>query len=49
MVKITSLLIRAESTLRFSFGVSTQTEMNIWCVTGMCMLKVISSEKQFRC
>ena len=42
MVKVTSLLVKPESALGFDFG--AQTEMKIWCVTGMHMLKVISSE-----
>ena len=33
-----------ESALGFVFGVSAQTEMKIWCITGMCMPKVVSSE-----
>ena len=45
MVKVTSLLIKAESALGFSFGVRAQTEMKIWCVKGMHLLKVVSSEK----
>ena len=46
IVKVTSLLVEAESALGFSFGVRTQTEMKIWCVKGMHLLKVVSSEKQ---
>ena len=42
MVKVTSLLIEAESALGFSFGVRAQTEMNIWCIKSM---HLISSEK----
>ena len=34
----------AESSLGFVFRVRAQTETKIWCVTGMCMLKVVSSE-----
>ena len=44
VVKVTSLLIKPESALGFIFGVRAQTEMKTWCVTGMCMLKVVSSE-----
>ena len=44
MVKVTSLLILPESALGFVFGVRAVTEMKIWCATGMCMLKVVSSE-----
>ena len=44
MVKVTSLLIKPESALGFVFGVRAQTEMKIWCITGMCTLKVVSSE-----
>ena len=44
MVKVMSLLAKPESALGFVFGVRAQTEMKIWCVTGMCMLKVVSSE-----
>ena len=44
MVKVTSLLINPESALGFVFGVRAQTEMKIWCVTGMCMLKIVSSK-----
>ena len=43
MVKVTSLLITAGSGLGFSFG--AWTEMKIWCVKGMFMLKVVSHEK----
>ena len=44
MVKVTSLLINPETATGFVFGVSAQTEMKMWCVTGMCMLIVVSSE-----
>ena len=44
MVKVTSLLFKPESALGLIFGVTAQTEMKIWCITGMCMLKVVSSE-----
>ena len=46
VVKVTSLLVETESGLRFSFGVRTQKEVEIWCVQGMCMLKVVSSKKK---
>ena len=39
------LLIEAESALGFSFGVRVQTEMKIWYVKGMQLLKVVSSNK----
>ena len=42
MVKVMSLLIKPESALGFVFGVRAQTEMKIWYITGMCMLKVSS-------
>ena len=45
MVKVTSLLVKAESGLGFSFGVRTWTEMEIWCVKGMYRLKLVSTEK----
>ena len=35
MVKVTSLLVKAESGLGFSFGVRAWTEMEIWCVKDM--------------
>ena len=44
MVNVTSLLIKPESALEFTFGVSAQTEMKIRCIASMCMLKVVSSE-----
>ena len=37
VVKVTSLLMKAESALGFSFGVRALTEMNIWCVKGMLL------------
>ena len=40
MVKVTDLLNKSESTLRLSFGVRAQTEMVIWYVIGMSVLKV---------
>ena len=45
MVKVTSLLVKPESALRFIFGGRAQTEIKIWCITGMCMLKVVLSER----
>ena len=33
-------LIKAESGPGFSFGVRAWTEMEIWCIKGVCMLKV---------
>ena len=45
MVKVTSLLAKAGSGLKFSFGVRASTEMEIWCVKGMYSLKLVSSEK----
>ena len=47
MVKVTSLLIKvkAESALRFTFGVRAQAEMKIWCIKGMHSLKVVSRGK----
>ena len=44
MAKVTSLLAKAGSGLRFSFGVRAWTEMAIWCVKGMHRLKLVSSE-----
>ena len=44
MAKVMSLLIKSESAIGFSFGVRAQTKMKIWCIIGMCMLKVVSSE-----
>ena len=43
MVKVTSLLAKAGSGLRFSFGVRAWTEMEIRCVKGMYRLKLVSS------
>jgi len=45
MVKVTSLLIKAESGLGFSFGVRAWTETEKWCVKCMLML---TSEKKLR-
>ena len=47
IVKVTSLIINAGSGPGFSFGVRAWTEMEIWCVNGMFMLKVVSSQKKF--
>ena len=44
MVKVTSLLAKAGSGRRFSFGVRAWTEMEIRCVKGMYRLKLVSSE-----
>ena len=44
MVKVTSLLAKGRSGLRFSFGVRAWTEMEIWCVKSMYRLKLVSSE-----
>ena len=41
MVRVTSLLIIAASALGLSFGVRARTEIKIWCVVGMHMLKVV--------
>ena len=46
VVKITSVVIRAGSEHRFSFGVRAWTEMEIWYAKGMYMLKVVSSGKK---
>ena len=43
MVKVTS---HAGSGLGFSFGVRARTEMEIWSIKGICMLKVVLSEKK---
>ena len=45
MVKVTSLLVKAGSGVRLSFGVRARTEVEIRCVKGMFRLKLISSEK----
>ena len=44
MVKVMSLLAKAGSGLRFSFGVIAWTEMEIRCVKGKYRLKLVSSE-----
>ena len=46
MVKITSVYIVATSALGFSFGVRAQTEMKVWYIEDMYMLKVTWNEKQ---
>ena len=38
------LLIIAASALGFSFRVRARTEMKIWCVVGMHMLRVVGNE-----
>ena len=43
MVKVTSLLAKAGSGLRFSFGVRAWTGMEIRYVKGMYRLKLVSS------
>ena len=42
MVKVTSLIVKAGSGLRFSFGVRAWTGMEIQCVKGMYRLKLVS-------
>ena len=44
MVKVTSLIVKAGSGLRSSFGVRAWTEMEIRCVKGMHRLKLVSCE-----
>ena len=44
VVKVPSLLAKAGSGPRFSFGVRAWTEMEIQCVKGMYRLKLVSSE-----
>ena len=41
MVRVTSLFIIAASALGISFGVRARTEMKIWCVVGMHLLKIV--------
>ena len=48
MVKVTSLIVKAGSGLRFSFGVRAWTEMEIRCVKGMHRLKLASCENNCR-
>ena len=45
MVKVSSQLIKARIGHGFSFGVRAWTDAEIWCVKGVSMLKVVSSEK----
>ena len=40
MVEVPGLLIEAEGALGFTFGVTAQTEMKIWCIKRMYTLKV---------
>ena len=44
MVKVTSLLAKAGSAIRFSLGVRAWTEMKIRCIKGMYRLKPVWSE-----
>ena len=44
MVKVTSLVVKAGSGLRSSFGVRAWTELEIRCVKGMHRLKLVSCE-----
>ena len=44
MVKVRSLLAKAGSGLRFSFGIRAWTEIEIQCVKGMYSLKLVSGE-----
>lgn len=46
MVKITSVYMVATNVLGFSFGVRAQTEMKVWYIEDMYMLKVTWNEKQ---
>ena len=39
-VQVMSFLINAESGLGFSFGIRSWTEMEIWCIKRMFILKV---------
>ena len=41
MVKVMSQLIKPERALRFVFGARAKTEMNMWGVTDMCVLKAV--------
>ena len=45
MVKVTTLSTLVQSLPGFSFEARGQAEMKIWCIKGMYMLKVVSSEK----
>ena len=40
MHDLSSLIIKAESALRFCFRVRALTEMEIWCITNMYMLSI---------
>ena len=44
VVKVTSLIVKAGSGLRFSFGVRAWTEMEVRCIKGMHRLKLVSCE-----
>ena len=46
LIKVMSLLVKAESGHEFSFGVRAWKEMEIQCVKGMHKLKLVSSEKK---
>ena len=48
MVKVTSLIVKAGSGLRFSFGVRAWTEMEIRYVEGMHRIKLVSCENNSR-
>ena len=45
MVKVSSQLIKAGIGHGFSFGVRAWIDVEIWCVKGGYMLKVVSNEK----
>ena len=45
-LRSTSLLIKSESALGFSFGVRAQTEMKIWCIKGTRILKKSQVKKK---
>ena len=47
--KITSPLILAESALGFGFRGRAMTEIKAWCIEGVHVLKIVSSEIKFRC
>ena len=44
MIRVTSLLSIAASALGLSFAVRALTEMKIWCIVSMHMLKVVRNE-----
>ena len=46
MVKVMSLIGKAVSGLRFSFGIRAWTEMEIRCIKGMYRLKLVSYENK---